>query len=110
MSHEDVYRVVSAVVPCAHMEWPQDTAPPLPWALYHGSDTPICADDVQIAVKHSWTVELYQARSDAEKEKALADALRAEFGSVSREEAWVENDNMLEIIYTFYQIEGEFDG
>ena len=110
MSHEDVQRVVSGVVPCCHMEWPPKTTPALPWALYHGEDTPIVADDVQIAVRHRWTVELYEKRTDEAVEKALADALREEFGSVRREESWVENDNMLVIIFTFYQIEGEFDG
>lgn len=110
MSHEDVQRTVSAIVPCCHMEWSVDTAPPLPWALYHGEDEPICADDIQIAVRHRWTVELYEKRTDENVELALANALRNEFGSVRREEQWIENDNMLEVVFTFYQIEGDFDG
>ena len=110
MAHKDVYEVVSAKVPTRHMEWPNDTAPPLPWALYHGEDTPIVADDVQIAVRRRWTVELYEKRRDKELETELANALRVRFGSVKREESWIENDNMLEVIYTFYEIEGEFDG
>jgi len=110
MSHEDVYSTVSAIVPCRHMEWPEDSAPPLPWALYHGEDDPICADDCQIAVRHHWTVELYQKGSDPDLELSLANALREKFGSVKRQEQWVENDNMLQILFTFYQIEGDFDG
>lgn len=110
MSHKDVYRVVSQHVPISHMEWPNDSAPDLPWALYHGEDTPVSAGDVQIAVRRRWTVELYEKRRDKDLEKALADSLRSEFGSVHREESYVENDNMLEVIFTFYQIEGDFDG
>ena len=110
MSHADVYRVVSGFVPTTHMEWPNDSAPPLPWANYYGRDFPICADDFQIAVRRRWTVELYEKRRDAQLETDLANALREEFGSVNREESYIENDNMLLVIFTFYQIEGEFDG
>lgn len=110
MSHERVYATVSSIVPCRHMEWPDDTAPNLPWALYHGEDVPIGADDMQIAVRHRWTVELYEARRNRKLEEELAGALRAEFGTVKRHESYVENDNMLDVIFTFYEIEGEFDG
>ena len=110
MSHKDVYSTVAQFVPCTHMEWPNDSAPDLPWACYHGEDRPVSAGDVQIAVRHRWTVELYEKRRDKTLEKNLADALRAKFGSIRREESYVENDNMLMVIFTFGQIEGEFDG
>lgn len=92
------------------MEWPNDDAPTLPFACYYGEDRPICADDTQIAVERRWTVELYEKRRDRELEEAMSTALRGEFGSVRREESYIENDNMLMVIYTFRQIEGEFDG
>lgn len=110
MSHADVYGVVSQFVPCSHMEWPNDSAPDLPWALYYGRAYPIAAGDMQIATKHRWTVELYEKRRDKNLEISLSDALREEFGPIRRDESYVENDNMLIVIYTFYQIEGEFDG
>ena len=110
MSHQDVYGVVSGFVPCAHMEFPNDTAPAPPFACYYGEDRPIAADDCQLAVIHRWTVELYEKRRDSKLERELADALRAEFGNVRREESYVENENLLMVIYTFRQIEGDFDG
>ncbi len=110
MSHADVYRVVSEFVPTTHMEWPNDSMPDLPMACYYGSDNSISADDFQIAVRHRWTVELYEKRRDAQLETNLANALREEFGQVNREESYIENDNVLMVIFTFYQIEGEFDG
>lgn len=110
MSHADVYRVVSGFVPTTHMEWPNDSIPDLPMACYYGSDYSISADDFQIAVKHRWTVELYEKRRDAQLETDLANALREEFGQVNREESYIENDNVLMVIFTFYQIEGDFDG
>ena len=110
MSHADVYGVVSRFVPCTHMEWPDDTAPPLPWACYYGEDRPIGADNSQVAVRHRWTVELYEKRRDKELEMSLANALRERFGTIRREESYVENDNMLEVVFAFYQIEGDYDG
>ena len=111
MSHADVYAAVSKHVPCCHMEWPDDKMPPVPFACYLlDYDKPICAGDEQIAVKRKWMVELYEKRRDKALEKALADTLREEFGSVRREEQWIENDNLLQVVYSFYQIEGDFDG
>lgn len=111
MSHADVYEAVSAHVPCCHMEWPDDKAPPVPFACYLlDYDRPICAGDVQIAVRRKWIVELYERFRDAELEKALGDSLRDAFGAVRRDEQWIENDNLLQVVYTFYQIEGDFDG
>lgn len=110
MSHADVYSTVSQFVPCTHMEWPNDSAPDLPWACYYGEDRPFSAGDEQIAVTHRWTVELYEKRRDKALETKLADALRDKFGSIRREESYVENDNMLMVIFTFRQIEGVFDG
>ena len=86
MSHADVYRVVSEFVPTTHMEWPNDSMPDLPMACYYGSDNSISADDFQIAVRHRWTVELYEKRRDAQLETNLANALREEFGQINREE------------------------
>ena len=110
MSHADVYAVVSQFVPCTHMEWPDDTAPALPMACYYGDDIPIEAGDMQIAVKHRWTVELYEKRRDKNLETNLANALRESFGSIGRSESYIENDNMLMVAFTFSQIEGGFDG
>lgn len=111
MSHESVYAAVSAHVPCSHMEWPNDSAPPPPFACYLlDYDRPICAGDVQIAVRRKWIVELYEKRRDRELEEALAEGLREQFGNVRRDENWIENDNLLMVVYTFTEIEGEFDG
>ena len=110
MTHADVYAVVSRFVPTSHMEWPNDSAPALPWALYSGESRPVGADNMQIAVRHEWTVDLYEKRRDKNLEKALGDALRERFGQVTRRENYIENDNMLEVSYTFGQLEGETDG
>jgi hypothetical protein len=98
-------------VKCAHVEWPEDKVPETPFACYLlDYDKPICAGDEQIAVRHKWMVELYEKRRDRALEEALANELRACFGAVRRDENWIENDNLLQVVWTFYEIEGEFDG
>ena len=111
MSHASVYAAVSKHVPCTHMEWPNDSAPDLPWACYLlDYERPIVASDVEIAVRRKWMVELYEKRRDKDLELALGNELRSAFGSVRRDENWIENDNLLQVVYTFYEIEGGFDG
>jgi|GEM_PF-3540259 len=111
MSHATVQEAVSKHVPCCHMEWPDSAVPDVPFACYLlDYDKPICAGDVEIAVRHKWMVELYEKRRDKELETALGDELRERFGPVRRDEQWIENDNLLQVVYTFYEIEGEFDG
>lgn len=106
MSHKTVAETVSAHVPVAHMEWPDDSAPKLPWACYYlDRDYPICAGDEQVATKHRWVVELYERRRDRRLEDALAASLKAAFASVRREESYIENDNMLLVAFTFYEID-----
>lgn len=110
MAHKDVYAAVSSVVPCAHLEWKDNSAPKLPWAVYYGDDHPIWAGDRQIAVRHEWTVELYEKARDPETEKKLGAALREAFGGYVRREAKDGTEGVLIITYDFSELEGEFDG
>ena len=110
MAHSDVYACVSAVVPCRHMEWPDDSAPALPWAVYTCEDDPIVADDFQMAVTHRWTVELYEKRRDAELERELGDAIVAAFGNYTKRESWIASQDCLMVTYDFREIEGEDHG
>jgi len=115
MSHESVYRAVSSVVQCRHVDWfdndMQGAAPAPPFACYLlDYEQPIGADDAQVACKRRWIVELYEKRRDKALEMRLGDALREQFGTVRRDENWIGNDNLLQVVYTFYEIEGDYDG
>lgn len=93
------------------MEWPAGSVPPVPFACYLlDYDQPIGADNMQVAVRHKWLVELYESRRNRALEEAIADSLRESFGTIRRDENWIENDNLLQVVYTFYEIEGEYDG
>lgn len=110
MSHEKVQQAVSAHVPCRHLEWAPEK-PPVPFAVYlEDYEIPIVAGDVQIAKKTRWMVELYEIRRDRALEEALANSLREAFGSVGRDERKQDDDGLIQVVYTFYEIEGEFDG
>lgn len=107
MSHRKVYECVSRFVPCRHMEWSlEEDVPPLPWAIYTGEEHPVCADNSTLAVRNDWTVELYEHARDAEIEKALGEAIRAEFGNYTRRESWVKSEDCLIVTYEFHEIEG----
>ena len=111
MSHKTVYQAVSRHVTCYHVDWPEGSEPTVPFACYLlDYDRPICAGDVQVAVKRKWIVELYEKRRDKALETALADELREAFGHVRRDENWIEDDGLLQVVYTFQEIEGDFDG
>lgn len=113
MSHASVYAAVSPHVECFHMEPPDDPHRKAPFACYLlDYERPIMAGDEQIAVKRKWMVELYEQRRDKALEMAVAESLRDAFGGVRRDEQWIENDNLLQVVWTFYEIEGkeDFDG
>ena len=110
MSHADVYACVSEVVPCRHEQWPDDTAPELPWAVYTGESSPIVMDDTQEGVIWDWTVELYERRRDAQLENNLGAAIIAAFGNYTKREVHIESEDCLMVTYDFRQIEGDNNG
>lgn len=105
MSHKSVYACVNDVVPCCHMKWRKEDIPPLPWAVYTGEEFPIRADNGTAAVRNDWTVELYEHSRDAELERKLGEAIRAEFGSYVKRETWVESEDCLMVTYDFSEFE-----
>lgn len=106
MSHKEVYKAVSSIVPCRHMSWGDEKKPKLPWAVYYCEDTPFGADDLMCAVRHDWTVELYQEKRDAALEKKLGDAINEAFGPYAKKETYKTADGMLLVTYDFHEIEG----
>lgn len=106
MSHKEVYTAVSTVVPCRHVSWGDEKKPKLPWAVYYTEDRPMGADDEMWAIRHDWTVELYEERRDAALEKKLGDAINQAFGPYRKDESWVKSESLLMVTYTFHEIEG----
>lgn len=106
MSHKEVYKAVSSVVPCRHMTWGDEKKPKLPWAVYYGDEKPFGADDEMCAKRNDWTVELYQERRDAALEKKLGDAINDAFGPYKKRETNKTSEGVLLVTYDFHEIEG----
>lgn len=103
-------RVVSSVtscgVECAHMCFPEGSAPPLPWAVYYLDTTNNAhADNSTWDYVCSWIVELYEKSKNPDLELSIAKELEKEFGSPpSMEETWIEEENCLLTTYRFTEI------
>ena len=60
-----VSTAASCGVECAHMAWPEGSAPELPWAVWRlDSETGFFADDGKYAGAGTYAVELYERACD----------------------------------------------
>ena len=108
MSHADVQKCVSAVIPCTHLAWPTGKAPVLPWATFILDDSAgMYADNAKYATVNDWAVELLEESRDAGVESALEAALTEAFGPCEVTEAWVEDEQCVQVTYRFTEIEKE---
>lgn len=114
MSHELVQQTVQSVgIQCRHMDWGDETPTKLPWAIYTGEETPIASDDTMSAVRNDWTVELYEAKRNADLERRLGAAILKAFGPYKKREVWVKSEGCLIVTYDFTEIEtyeGDING
>lgn len=114
MSATDVVSAVrSAGLQVAHMAWPENSAPALPWCVYYVyEDEPQFADDKRYANHWKWCVELYQRQDDGVTEEKLDAAIADAFGPYTKSEEWVESEGCIQTIYLFDQIQtiGGSDG
>lgn len=106
MGRREVQAVVNTVVPCAHMAWPSNSAPALPWATFYldGMEA-LYADGRVYATVNTWVVELYQKTADTALESALESAIETNFTPYSKSETWVESENCMQTVYAFTEIE-----
>ena len=107
MSHKDVYSTVNALVPCTHIAWDEGEAPSLPFAAYLAEEIGgLAADNGCIDREYDWRVELYEKARDSALEDNLHDALAEKFKTkITRRYVWIESQRLIEVAYTFRQIE-----
>lgn len=103
MSKQDVYSIAEdAGIPAVHMAWPIGSAPSLPWFVFYVSNqSGFNADDTMYAPVYRWALELYQKTSDEELEAKVEQSILEKFGSFSKSESWVEDENCLMTTYYF---------
>ena len=106
MSHKDVYKCVSAIVPCTHLAYPTVKAPALPWAVFElDTSQGMYADDTKFATVNRWTLELLETARDAELEQKIENALTETFSPCEVEEAWLEDEQCVQVRFSFTEIE-----
>ena len=103
-------RVASALeatgVPFAHLRWPLNQAPDLPWCVFYlDEDNVFNADDRRWITRGRWVVELYQRAADSAIEKQVEDAITQAFGDYRKTETWVDTEDCLMTTYRFTVIE-----
>lgn len=93
-------------IPFAHMAWPVNAAPPLPWSVFYlDDDRKLNADNRRWASAGTWTVELYQRSASSETEGKVERAISEAFGDYTKQEAWVDEEDCLMTAYSFTVIE-----
>lgn len=96
----------STEVSSAHMAWPVNAAPPLPWiTFYLDEDNALDADNGRWASHGRWVVELYQKAADSEVEGRVESAITEAFGDFRKTETWVDSEDCLKTSYRFTVIE-----
>ena len=107
MSRKAIVAALDAIgVPCAHVAWPVNAAPPLPWAVFRlEDDAKLNADGTRWATLGRWVVELYQRASDPELESKVENAITQAFGDYDKFEIWVDSEDCLMTSYRFTVIE-----
>lgn len=107
MSRKQVAAALKASgIPFAHMAWPVNQAPDLPWCVFYlDEDSRLDADNGRWASCGTWAVELYQKAADSAVEKAVEDAVTTAFGDYYKSETWVDSEDCLMTSYRFTVIE-----
>lgn len=101
-----VSTVKSCGIECAHLAFPEGSAPALPWAVYYLDYTDnLHADNSTWDSKPYWIVELYEKTKDVDLELSIAQAIEEAFMSPpSMEETWIESENCRMTTYRFTEI------
>lgn len=107
MSRKKVCAVLDAAgVQNAHMAYPVNSAPPLPWAVFYlDDDMKLNADNRRWASHGTWVVELMEKSADPELEERVENAISEAFGDYDKTETWVDLEDCLMTIYRFTVIE-----
>lgn len=107
MSRKAITAVLDATeIPSAHMAWPVNAAPPLPWMVFRlDEDGKLNADNARWASHGRWVVELYQKHADSEIEGKVESAISEAFGDYDKTEIWVDSEDCLMTSYRFTVIE-----
>lgn len=102
MTFAEVYNMINGIgLPCAYYQFPDNTGqqPPFICFFYSNSDD-FAADNSNYTKIETLVIELYTDVKDFEKEAAIETALKAKGLTWTREEEFLDSEQMHETIYT----------
>lgn len=101
MEAKDVRAIITAAgLPAAYRAWTEGKAPALPYCVYYaGRANNMSADGIVFFTAQRYTIEMYTDEKDPATEKKLEDALTAAGIFWVKDETYIEDERMNEIIY-----------
>ena len=79
--------------------------PPLPYIIFTENNDISGADDKNCIADRNISIELYSAKIDKAREKAIEDLLNEKAISFKRDRIWIDTEMMFESVYDFNLVE-----
>ena len=106
MSIQKLYTALSgAGMPVAYRSFITPQTPPFIVYLYSGSDD-FYADNENYVQVGNWQVELYTQTKDISSEQTVEKALKEAGFTWAKYEAWLDEEDLLQILYLIQSVEG----
>lgn len=101
MTKEEVYEMIKSTgLPCAYYQFNVGEAPELPYIVYYyPQSADVMADNINYVDKEQLAIELYTQNKDFDVEKTVEDVLKAHGLAFAREEQYIDDEKMYEILY-----------
>lgn len=98
---QEIKKIIEGTgLPVAYLEWKEGQAPALPYVLYYaGQANNFAADGVVFFTAQGYTIELYTEDKDPATEARLEAALNEARIYWTKDEAYIQDERMNEIIY-----------
>ena len=101
MTLDELYTILSKVLPTTYLAWPEGEAPSLPWiAIVQTGTDNFGADGIAYGIINDIDVELYTKTKDPVTEGLVEKALTDTGVFWQKTETYIEAEKCLEIIYS----------
>lgn len=101
MTFKDVNKLVKKTgLKCTYYQWPEKSAPQLPYALFYFPQTnDEYAEDENFSNITALNIEIYTKNKDFATEKKVEDVLRGEGLAWTKTESYLDSEKMYEALY-----------
>lgn len=104
MTYQEIYQTINGIspnLPVTYYQWPEGSAPSLPYIVfYYPSRDDFSADNTNYAKITQLNIELYTQEKDFDLEAMVEEALQNADIYYTKEEQYIENERMYEILFT----------